>query len=62
MIDIKVPSPGESITEVIIAQWLAADGDFVAQFHGEGSVVLLAIRYGGLPRRGMMSPVNDMVL
>ena len=25
----KVPSPGESITEVEIAQWLVSDGDFV---------------------------------
>ena len=25
----KVPSPGESITEVEIAQWLVKDGDFV---------------------------------
>ncbi len=25
----KVPSPGESITEVEIAQWLVADGDYV---------------------------------
>ena len=29
MIDVKVPSPGESITEVQIATWLVADGDFV---------------------------------
>lgn len=28
-IDIKVPSPGESITEVEIARWLVADGDYV---------------------------------
>ena len=25
----KVPSPGESITEVEIAQWLVEDGDYV---------------------------------
>ena len=25
----KVPSPGESITEVEIAQWLVSDGDYV---------------------------------
>ena len=25
----KVPSPGESITEVVIARWLKKDGDFV---------------------------------
>lgn len=29
MIDLKVPSPGESITEVQVATWLVADGDFV---------------------------------
>lgn len=29
MIDIKVPSPGESITEVEIGNWLVKDGDFV---------------------------------
>lgn len=28
-IEIKVPSPGESITEVQIASWLVEDGDFV---------------------------------
>lgn len=29
VIDLKVPSPGESITEVEIAQWLKSDGDYV---------------------------------
>ena len=29
MIEVKVPSPGESITEVQIASWLVNDGDFV---------------------------------
>ncbi|MCC7509877.1 MAG: 2-oxoglutarate dehydrogenase complex dihydrolipoyllysine-residue succinyltransferase [Planctomycetes bacterium] len=29
-IELKVPSPGESITEVIIASWLKAEGDAVA--------------------------------
>ena len=28
-LEMKVPSPGESITEVEIAQWLVSDGDFV---------------------------------
>ena len=28
-LDIKVPSPGESISEVEIADWLVKDGDFV---------------------------------
>jgi len=31
LIDIKVPSPGESITEVEIANWLKQDGDIVAK-------------------------------
>lgn len=29
MIEIKIPSPGESITEVEIANWLVKDGDYV---------------------------------
>ncbi|NND95279.1 MAG: 2-oxoglutarate dehydrogenase complex dihydrolipoyllysine-residue succinyltransferase [Flavobacteriales bacterium] len=29
MFEVKVPSPGESITEVEIAQWLVSDGDYV---------------------------------
>jgi 2-oxoglutarate dehydrogenase E2 component (dihydrolipoamide succinyltransferase) len=29
IVEMKVPSPGESITEVQIANWLKADGDFV---------------------------------
>ena len=29
VLEIKVPSPGESITEVEIAEWLVADGDYV---------------------------------
>ena len=28
-IDITVPSPGESITEVQVATWLVADGEYV---------------------------------
>jgi 2-oxoglutarate dehydrogenase E2 component (dihydrolipoamide succinyltransferase) len=28
-IEVKVPSPGESISEVIIANWLVKDGDYV---------------------------------
>ena len=28
-VDIKVPSPGESITEVQIARWLKKEGDYV---------------------------------
>ena len=28
-IEMKVPSPGESITEVQIARWIKKDGDYV---------------------------------
>ena len=31
IIDIKIPSPGESITEVEIAEWLVKDGDIVSK-------------------------------
>jgi len=29
IIELKVPSPGESITEVTISRWLKANGDVV---------------------------------
>ena len=29
VLEMKVPSPGESITEVEIAEWLVEDGDYV---------------------------------
>ncbi|MCC7051420.1 MAG: 2-oxoglutarate dehydrogenase complex dihydrolipoyllysine-residue succinyltransferase, partial [Bacteroidia bacterium] len=29
IIELKVPSPGESITEVVISKWLKTDGDYV---------------------------------
>lgn len=31
MLEVKVPSPGESITEVEIANWLKAEGEYVAK-------------------------------
>ena len=31
IVEMKVPSPGESISEVEIATWLVADGDYVEQ-------------------------------
>ena len=32
-IEIKVPSPGESITQVQLAAWLVADGDYIEKEH-----------------------------
>ena len=29
IVEMKVPSPGESITEVVIARWLKKDGEYV---------------------------------
>jgi 2-oxoglutarate dehydrogenase E2 component (dihydrolipoamide succinyltransferase) len=29
ILEMKVPSPGESITEVEIAEWMVEDGDYV---------------------------------
>ena len=29
ILEMKVPSPGESISEVEIAEWLVSDGDYV---------------------------------
>ena len=31
ILEMKVPSPGESITEVEIASWLVKDGDYVTK-------------------------------
>jgi len=31
LLEMKVPSPGESISEVEIAQWLVSDGDYVTK-------------------------------
>ena len=37
ILEMKVPSPGESISEVEIAQWLVKDGDYV-QGENNGSL------------------------
>jgi len=31
LVEIKIPTPGESITEVQIGKWLVADGDMVTK-------------------------------
>jgi 2-oxoglutarate dehydrogenase E2 component (dihydrolipoamide succinyltransferase) len=34
VIDIKTPSPGESITEVEVGNWFVEDGDYVEKRSG----------------------------
>ena len=36
LLEMKVPSPGESISEVEIAQWLVEDGEYVEKDHNVG--------------------------
>ncbi|MFP4367324.1 MAG: biotin/lipoyl-containing protein, partial [Bacteroidales bacterium] len=31
IIEVKIPSPGESVTEVEISSWLVSDGDYVEE-------------------------------
>jgi 2-oxoglutarate dehydrogenase E2 component (dihydrolipoamide succinyltransferase) len=38
LVEIKIPSPGESITEVEIAQWLVNDGDYVQKDQELGEI------------------------
>ena len=39
LLEMKVPSPGESISEVEIATWLVEDGDFIEmEIEGLGSI------------------------
>lgn len=38
LVEIKIPSPGESITEVEIAQWLVNDGDYVRKDQELGEI------------------------
>ena len=39
----KVPSPGESITEVEIAEWMVEDGDYVEKDQTIASMTILTI-------------------
>ena len=38
IVELKVPSPGESITEVEVATWFIADGDWVTKDQDLGEV------------------------
>ena len=54
ILEMKVPSPGESITEVEIATWLVADGDYVekdqiiAELDSDKATLELPAEQGGV--------------
>ncbi|MBK9639388.1 MAG: 2-oxoglutarate dehydrogenase complex dihydrolipoyllysine-residue succinyltransferase [Bacteroidetes bacterium] len=70
-VELKVPSPGESITEVQIAQWLKADGDYVerdeevAEIDSDKATLSLVAEASGilkiLVKEGEMVAVGSVV-
>ncbi len=70
-IEIKVPSPGESITEVEIAKWFVSDGDIVdkeqelAEIESDKATLPLLATEGGqvkiLKTAGIAVPVGEIV-
>lgn len=70
-IEIKVPSPGESITEVQIARWLKADGDYVyreeeiAEIDSDKATLTIAAEADGLlkilVKEGETIPVGAVI-
>jgi 2-oxoglutarate dehydrogenase E2 component (dihydrolipoamide succinyltransferase) len=59
MIEIKVPSPGESVTEVEVARWLVADGDYVekdeeiAELDSDKATLTVTAEKAGVVRIGV---------
>ena len=51
IIEVKVPSPGESITEVEIESWLVSDGDYVETYAPQGSIGRLPV-CANIPQSG----------
>lgn len=70
-VEIKVPSPGESITEVQIARWLKADGDYVyreeelAEIDSDKATLTIAAEADGqlkiLTKEGEAVPVGTVI-
>lgn len=70
-VEIKVPSPGESITEVQIARWLKADGDYVyreeeiAEIDSDKATLTIAAEVDGqlkiLAKEGETIPVGSVI-
>ncbi len=48
VLEMKVPSPGESITEVEIASWLVKDGDYVAEVDSDKATLELPAEASGI--------------
>ncbi|MCK9449565.1 MAG: 2-oxoglutarate dehydrogenase complex dihydrolipoyllysine-residue succinyltransferase [Bacteroidales bacterium] len=71
IIEIKVPSPGESITEVQLANWLVADGEYVeknqeiAEIDSDKATLSIAAEVSGIIRHkveeGQTIEVNTVV-
>ena len=71
IVDIKIPSPGESITEVEISDWLVDDGDIVskdqeiAEIDSDKATLTLSAEVSGkikiLVQSGNVVPVGEIV-
>lgn len=65
MFEVKVPSPGESISEVAIASWLVADGDYVqkeqviAEIDSDKATLELAAEEAGIIK--LLKPEGEAV-
>ena len=71
MLEIKVPSPGESINEVEIGNWLVSDGDYVTQdqelceIDSDKATLTIAAEHAGkvsiIVHSGEVVPVNSVI-
>ena len=71
MIEVKVPSPGESITEVEIANWLVKSGDYVekdqeiCEIDSDKATLTINAEESGeidiVVNEGEMVPVNSII-
>ena len=65
VLEMKVPSPGESISEVEIAEWLVEDGDYVekdqtiAEVDSDKATLELPAEQGGIIT--LKAEVGDLV-
>lgn len=70
-VEIKVPSPGESISEVQIARWIKSDGDYVykdeeiAEIDSDKATLIIAAEADGqltiLAKEGATIPVESVI-